>query len=100
MSSYMEGVISNPIAFLMGPMKARILSVCLSLCTAVCLALEHCLAQSRNPINTCVFFFKTLFILFFREGKGERKRGKETSMCGCSLHTPYWGPGRQPRHVP
>ena len=57
MSSYMEGVISNPIAFLMGPMKARILSVCLSLCTAVCLALEHCLAQSRNPINTCVFFF-------------------------------------------
>ena len=21
-------------------------------------------------------------------------------MCGCLLRTPYWGPGRQPRHVP
>ena len=21
-------------------------------------------------------------------------------MCGCLLHTPYWGPGPQPRHVP
>ena len=21
-------------------------------------------------------------------------------MCGCLLHTPYWGPGLQPRHVP
>ena len=21
-------------------------------------------------------------------------------MCGCVLHTPHWGPGLQPRHVP
>ena len=21
-------------------------------------------------------------------------------MCGCLSHAPYWGPGRQPRHVP
>ena len=21
-------------------------------------------------------------------------------MCGCLLHTPYWRPGPQPRHVP
>ena len=27
----------------------------------------------------------------FREGKGERKRGSETSMCGCLLRTPHWG---------
>ena len=33
-----------------------------------------------------IFFFKILFILFFREGKGERKRGRETSM-GCLLYT-------------
>ena len=31
---------------------------------------------------------------------GRRKRGRETSVCGCLLHTPCWGPGLQPRHVP
>ena len=31
---------------------------------------------------------------------GGRKRGKETSMCGCLSCPPYWGPGLQPRHVP
>ena len=39
-------------------------------------------------------FFKIL-LTYFREGKGER----ETSMCGCLLCTPYWGPGPQPRQV-
>ena len=37
----------------------------------------------------------------FREGKGGRKRGRETSMgscLSCALH--HWGPGPQPRHVP
>ena len=33
-------------------------------------------------------------------GKGERKRGRETSRCGCLSCTPNWGPGPQPRHVP
>ena len=30
-----------------------------------------------------ILFKKILFILFWREGKGGRKRGRETSMCGC-----------------
>ena len=47
-----------------------------------------------------VFFFKISFILFFGEGKGERKRGREASMCGCLLCAPSWGLGLQPRHVP
>ena len=51
------------------------------------------------------YIFNLLFIFFkdfiyFREGRGGRKRGRETSMCGCLSHAPYWGPGRQPRHVP
>ena len=42
-----------------------------------------------------------LFIyLFLRVGKGRRKRGRETSMCGCLLCAPNWGPGPEPRHVP
>ena len=41
------------------------------------------------------FYLKVLFI--FREGKGGRKRGRETSMCGCLLRAPHC---LQPRHVP
>ena len=51
------------------------------------------------PLFPFFFFFKILFI-YFREGKGGRKRGRETSMCGCLLCAPYWGLGLQPRHVP
>ena len=41
------------------------------------------------------------FIPFFeKEGKRRRKRGRKTSMSCCLLHTPHWGPGLQPRHVP
>ena len=46
------------------------------------------------------FFLKILFIYFWREGKGGRKRGRDTSMCGCLSCAPYWRPGPQPRHVP
>ena len=46
------------------------------------------------------FFKKRFYLFIFREGKGRRKRGRETSMCGCLSYTPYWGPGPQPRHVP
>ena len=45
-------------------------------------------------------FFLRFYLFIFREGKGGRKRGRETSLCGCLLHTPYWGLGPQPRHVP
>ena len=33
---------------------------------------------------------KDFIYLFFREGQGRRKRGKETSMCGCLSSAPYW----------
>ena len=45
------------------------------------------------------YFLKILFILVLERGEG-KARGWETSMCGCLLHAPYWGPGLQPRHVP
>ena len=41
-----------------------------------------------------------LFINFQRERKGRRKRGRETSVCGCLLCAPNLGPGLQPRRVP
>ena len=48
-------------------------------------------------------FKKILFI--FSEGKGGRKRGRETPMCGihgsvASLTPPVGEPGPQPRHAP
>ena len=36
--------------------------------------------------------------IFFLEGEGGRKRGRETSMCVAS-RVCYWGPGPQPRFV-
>ena len=44
-------------------------------------------------------FLIFLKILFIFRGE-ERKRGRETSLCGCFSHAPYWGSGLQPRHVP
>ena len=43
--------------------------------------------------NNCIY-------LFLERGKWRRKRGRETSMCGCLPCTSYWGPGPHPRHVP
>ena len=39
------------------------------------------------------FFFKIFKTYFWREGKGRRKRGGETSMCGCLIasHVPLTG---------
>ena len=58
-------------------------------------------STGRLPLSSTqwvpFFLFKTLCILFLeRDREGER----ETSMCGCLSHAPYWGPGQQPRHVP
>ena len=51
--------------------------------------------ERRKP-----FFFKILFTYFKTEEKGRRKRGRETLLCGCLSHTPYWGHGPKPRRVP
>ena len=40
---------------------------------------------------SCSFFKKRFYLFIFREGKGERKRGRETSMCGCFSRTPPLG---------
>ena len=52
----------------------------------------------------CYCLFSVSFILFFKDlflekGKGGRKRGRETSVCGCLSRVPYGGPGPQPRRV-
>ena len=44
-------------------------------------------------------FFNRFNLFIFREGKRGRRRGRETSMCACLSHTPYWRPGPKPRHV-
>ena len=67
--------------------KARKLGFCLNL---LLLFMEE-----TNKI-----FLKDFIYLIFREGKGGRKRRRETSMCGCLSRAPYWEPGLQPRHVP
>ena len=46
------------------------------------------------------FLFFKYYLFVFRERKGGKKRGKETSMCCCLSHASHWGPGLQPRHVP
>ena len=47
----------------------------------------------------CIFkFFLRFYLFVFREVKGET--GRETSLCGCLLHAPYWRPGSQPRPAP
>ena len=56
-------------------------------------ALFFTLACSKTKLFECLFsIFMIVFsllkkILFIsREGKGGRKRGRETSVCGCPLH--------------
>ena len=60
-------------------------------------------AQSTElhcPGLDSLFKKKKNLIYFYTEGKGRRNRGRETSICSCLSHTPYWRPGPQPRHVP
>ena len=53
---------------------------------------------NSSTLKHTTFFFKKKILFISREGG--RKKGKETSVCGCLLCAPYWGPGPQPRHVP
>ena len=56
-----------------------------------------CISLMINDVEHLLFkSFIYLFIYFKRHGK----KGRETSVCGCLLHTPNWGPGLQPRCVP
>ena len=63
---------------------------------------QHYLNCSRVLSEGESFIFFKDFIYLFLEGerKAVRKRGRETSMCGCLLCASYWGPSPQPRHVP
>ena len=70
------------------------------LCSSLGCVLSHLgTASYLVPVGlllSFLSFLKVLFIyLFF-----ERKRGRETSMCGCLSCTPNWGPGPQSRHMP
>ena len=66
--------------------------------------------QNTHPVSywpgLCIwllvfcFFFWRFYLFISREGKGGRKRGRETLMCGCISHVPHWGPGPQHRHMP
>ena len=58
-------------------------------------------------LNCWSKIFKRFYLFIFREKerKGERARERETwctkdILIGCLSHTPNWGPGSQPRHVP
>ena len=46
------------------------------------------------------YLFFRFYLFIFREGKEGRKRGRESSMCGCLSHIRNWEPSPQPRHVP
>ena len=39
-------------------------------------------------LNVDVSIFLRFYLFIFREGKGGRKRGRETSVCGCLLSAP------------
>ena len=51
-------------------------------------------------ILTCICLFLRFYLFTFGEGKGTRKRGRETSMCGCLSHAPHRGYSLQPKHAP
>ena len=46
------------------------------------------------------FHFLKDLIYSFLEKEREGDRGRETSVCGCLLCAPYWGPVPKPSHVP
>ena len=58
------------------------------------------LVSPPSPLHILFIFKKILFIYFQREGKGGRKKGRKTSMCGCLFCASSWGLGLQPKRVP
>ena len=59
--------------------------------------LLFCSTANNNSLH---IHFKDFIYLSLERGKGRKKRGRETSVCGCLSHAPHWGPGLQSRHVP
>ena len=47
-----------------------------------------------------ILFYKRFYLLIFTEGKGGRKCGRETSMCGCLLCVPTGALVRNPGMFP
>ena len=45
----------------------------------------------KTQLRYHLFFFKDFICVFIERGKEERKRGKETLMCGFLSHTPALG---------
>ena len=80
---------SSSYTFMISELSVCILNSNKKLLKDICVLIEFYLF-------VCLFVY--LFIYFYREEGKEKER--ETSMCGCLLCTPYWGPGPQPRHVP
>ena len=56
--------------------------------------------MSSCAYHTGIFFFLEDFIYLFLERGRDGEREEEKYQCMVSSHTPYWGPGPQPRHVP
>ena len=61
-----------------------------------------------DHVPLCLFFFfltfsffcLTFYLFIFWEEEGRRKKGRDTSICGCLLHTPYWGPDWASNRLP
>ena len=49
-------------------------------------------------LDTIIFLKDFIYLFLERVERGGGKR--ERSINSCLLHTPNWGPGLQPRHVP
>ena len=45
-------------------------------------------------------YFLRFYLFIFRVRRKEGERGRQTSMCGCLLCAPYWGPNLQPGMCP
>ena len=68
--------------------------------------MRRCLSDVQGPVLITVvtllffFFFKRFYLFIFRERKGWRKRGRETSECGCLCAPPTGDLARNPGTCP